>query len=61
MNIFLAYSAEHNLGGWGGGQIVICIQLVFVAAHIFVNFEYIQIFISTLHSTAVDALCVCTP
>ena len=37
-------------------RIVICIQSDFVAAHVFlVYFEYIQIFISSLHSTAADA------
>ena len=39
-----------------GAQIVICIQLDFAAACVFVYFEYIQIFIFSLHSMAAHAL-----
>ena len=39
-----------------GAQIVICIQLDFAAACVFVYFEYIQIFIFSLHSMAAHTL-----
>ena len=48
------YSAEHEYVFWV--QIIICIQLDFVAAYIFFYFEYIQF---SLHSTAADALRAC--
>ena len=48
------YAAKHAYIFWA--QIVMCIQLDFAATCVFVYFEYIQIFIFSLHSTAAHAL-----